>query len=366
MMGFLVLETGEIFEGLWRGGQPRAGEVVFNTSQSGYEEIATDPSYYSQIVLMTSPMMGNYGVDKKIWESKRYWIHGFLALQIQENARDNSWVSSLNEYGIPSLSDLDTRSLTLRLREGGTPWGALVQAQSADEARALARDLIVKEKIKDKDWCWAASAKSVETLPGQIPSGPKIAVIDFGAKQNIIRELQQRCSQVVVFPTRATPQEILAIKPHGLMLTNGPGDPTDVQVAPETVRQLIGKLPIFGICMGHQILGLALGAKTYKMKFGHRGSNHPIKDDLLQRVYMTSQNHGYAVDALSLPKDVKVTQTNLNDHTVAGFFSAQRKCLGIQYHPESRPGPHDASPLFDFFISQMVQDKPMVSLGAQV
>ncbi len=359
MKGFLILESGESFEGVWKGGENRAGEVVFNTSHSGYEEIATDPSYYSQIVLMTAPMMGNYGVDKSVWESRKYWIQGFMALQIQDNERDKTWVNRLAEFGIPSMAELDTRRLTLRLREGGTPWGALVKAEKEGEARALARDLIAKEKVKDKDWVWAASRRGVEVRRGTNPAGPKLAVMDFGAKENILRELEQRCSELTVFSSRATKEEILAVKPQGLMLTNGPGDPSDVQKAPETVRSLIGELPVFGICMGHQILGLALGAKTYKLKFGHRGSNHPIKDDLLNRVYMTSQNHGYAVDPLTLPKDVKVTQTNLNDMTVAGLFSAERKCLGIQYHPESRPGPHDASPLFDFFVGQMIQDQPM-------
>lgn len=358
MKGFLVLESGEIFSGRWHGGEPRAGEVVFNTSHSGYEEIATDPSYFSQIVLMTAPMMGNYGVDDQVWESRQYWIQGFVALQIQDNERDNSWVRRLSGFGIPSLSEIDTRSLTLRLREGGTPWGALVTAKDADEAKALAAPLIAKGKQKEKDWVWIASRKQKEVRPGRNAKGPRVAVLDFGAKENILRELELRCSELTIFPSRTSADEILASQPQGVMLTNGPGDPADVQVAPETVRQLIGRLPVFGICMGHQILGLALGAKTYKLKFGHRGSNHPIRDELLGMVYMTSQNHGYAVDAKTIPADIKVTQTNLNDSTVAGIFSLERNCLGIQYHPESRPGPHDASPLFDFFVSKMVQDKP--------
>lgn len=359
MKGFLVLESGETFEGLWRGGNAKAGEVVFNTSQSGYEEIATDPSYFSQIVLMTSPMQGNYGVDKSIWESSKYWIHGFMALQIQGNERDSAWIDKLKEFNIPCLSDLDTRALTLRLREGGTPWGALVQADSEAEAIEKAAPLIRAEKSKDKDWVWLVSRKTSEKRKGKVPTGPRIAVIDYGSKENILRELENRCSEITIFPSRATVDEILASKPQGLMLTNGPGDPADVEVAVETVRSLLGKLPVFGICMGHQILGLALGAKTYKLKFGHRGSNHPIKDEVLNRVYMTSQNHGYAIDVATLPGGVKVTHQNLNDMTVAGILSVEKKCLGIQYHPESCPGPHDASGLFDFFISQMVLDKPL-------
>jgi len=184
--------------------------------------------------------------------------------------------------------------------------------------------------------------------------GPRVAVLDFGSKENILRELQKRCSEVKVFNSRTSVQEILDYNPDGIMLTNGPGDPADVKVAIGTVRELLGVKPIFGICMGHQILGLALGATTYKLKFGHRGSNHPIQDNLLQQIYMTSQNHGYAVDETTLPSDIKVTHINLNDGTVAGFYSEKRKCLGIQYHPESCPGPHEASGLFSYFIERMI------------
>lgn len=355
--GFLVLESGETYEGRWRGGRDRAGEVVFNTSHSGFEEIATDPSYFSQIVLMTAPMQGNYGVDRKFWESKRYWIEGFIALEVQETERDSQWISRLREEQIPCLTDLDTRSITLRLREGGTPWGALVQASNAEEAKKKSLDLIQRAKQKEKDWVWIASRREIEKISGLNPRGPRIAVLDFGSKENILRELVQRSREVVVFPSRATVQEILAVQPDGLLLSNGPGDPSDVEKAPNTVKELLGQLPIFGICMGHQVLGLSLGAKTYKLKFGHRGANHPIKDQLLNRVYVTSQNHGYAVDPKTLPKDILITHTNLNDQTVAGMWSPEKKCLGIQFHPESRPGPHDSAGLFDFFINEVNRNK---------
>lgn len=354
MTAYLVLESGEIYQGHWHAGEDRAGEVVFNTSHSGYEEIATDPSYYHQIVVMTAPMMGNYGIDDSVWESRRPWIEGFICLQVQDAERDRSWIHRLGLHGIPIVSRLDTRNLVLRLRSGGTPWGALVKADSEDSARKKAKALIAAKKDMDKDWVHAVSRREVQDLAGGNMVGPKIAVLDFGSKENILRELAPLCSALRLFPSRTSAEELMKWNPDGVMLTNGPGDPADVKVAVETVRSLLGKKPVFGICMGHQILGLALGAKTYKLKFGHRGSNHPIKDELLGRTYMTSQNHGYAVDRATLPADVKVTQTNLNDQTVAGIYSDTRKCLGIQYHPEACPGPHDASPLFRFFTEKMV------------
>jgi carbamoyl-phosphate synthase small subunit len=357
MLGFLVLETGEVFAGHWNGGRDRAGEVVFNTSHSGYEEISTDPSYFSQIVVMTAPMMGNYGIERKSWESKKMWIEGFVCLQIQRSARDSSWQNLLQDNGIPCLSEVDTRTLTLRLREGGTLWGALVQAFDAEEAIEKSHALISRKKQIDADWVFHASRKEIEDRTGKSPQGPKIAVIDFGAKENILRELEERTSALRIFSSRTTFNEVMSWSPDGIMLTNGPGNPSDVQKAPQLVQELIGKLPIFGICMGHQVLALAIGAKTYKMRFGHRGSNHPIQDSLLDQIYMTSQNHGYAVEADTLPSDAKITQRNLNDGTVAGFFSESRNFLGIQYHPESHPGPHEAVHLFDFFINRMVRKR---------
>ncbi len=351
--GFCVLETGEVFSGQWQGGEPRAGEVVFNTSHSGYEEIATDPSYFTQIVVMTAPMMGNYGVDRECWESNRLWLQGFVCVQMQAGSRDQAWLERLREFKIPVISELDTRALVMRLREGGTPWGALVQASGEAEAYEIAKPLIQAEKNKDKDWVYATSTKSFQERTGTNAKGPRVALLDFGCKENIIRELLPYSSEVGVFPSRTSFEKIKAWNPDRVMLSNGPGDPADVQVAVETVRQMIGWKPLMGICMGHQILSLALGAKTYKLKFGHRGSNHPIRDELLNKIYVTSQNHGYAVDPSTLPSNVKVTHVNLNDQTVSGIMSQEKRYMGIQYHPESHPGPHEAQALFRYFVEQL-------------
>ena len=364
--GWLVLNSGLCFQGQWQGPQGesfwRAGEVVFNTSHSGYEEIATDPSYFQQIVVMTAPMQGNYGVDNSVWESSQFWIQGFISAQIYKG-EGAAWLKRLAEQKVPCLSHLDTREIVLHLRSAGTEWGALVEASTESEAQLRGQGLIKKiqgsAENRESDWCFRVSRKKIEKRKGMVPSGPRVAVLDFGAKENILRELQARCSEVDIFPSRTPAAEILKGKYHGVLLSNGPGDPADVLGAQNSVRELLRKIPIFGICMGHQILGLALGAQTYKMKFGHRGANHPIQDKLLGRVYVSSQNHGYAVKAETLPSDIQVTQINLNDQSVAGLYSAERNCLGIQYHPESRPGPHESATLFDFFIRTMIQGVPV-------
>jgi carbamoyl-phosphate synthase small subunit len=298
-------------------------------------------------------MMGNYGVERKVWESQRLWIQGFVCVQMQSSSGDQAWLERLREFKVPVLSELDTRALVVRLRQGGTPWGALVQASSESEAKELAIPLIQKEKSKDKDWVFATTTKSFQDRVGKNPKGPRVALMDFGCKENIIRELLPYCSEVGVFPSRTPFEKIKTWNPDRVMLSNGPGDPGDVQVAVETVRQLIGWKPLMGICMGHQILSLALGAKTYKLKFGHRGSNHPVRDEVLNKIYVTSQNHGYAVDPTTLPLHVKVTQVNLNDQTVSGIMSQEKRCLGIQYHPESHPGPHEAQALFQYFVEKL-------------
>lgn len=355
--GFLVLESGETFPGLWQGDAravDRAGEVVFNTSHSGYEEMATDPSYFGQILVLTAPQQGNYGDNDEFWESEKIWIEGFVCVEMQNSWRDKRWKEKLLKNNVPILSEIDTRKLVFKLRDSGTPWGALVQAETAEEAKKKAEPLIVAKKKIDKDWVFLTSCKEERSIKGDDPRGPRVAVLDLGCKTNTLRELKARCSEVRVFPSRTTSARIREWNPDGIMLSNGPGDPGDVQVAPETVRDLVGWKFIFGICMGHQVLGRALGGETYKLKFGHRGSNHPIKDQILNRIYMSSQNHGYAVKLETLPKTVKVTHTNLNDNTVAGIYDQSRKALSVQFHPESHPGPHEAAELFDFFIRQLL------------
>jgi carbamoyl-phosphate synthase small subunit len=353
--GFLVLESGETYPGLWQGedrAQERAGEVVFNTSHSGYEEMASDPSYFSQIIVLTAPQQGNYGESDECWESDRLWIDGFVCVEMQNSWRDGAWREKLIKNQIPVLTGVDTRKLVFALRDHGTPWGALVRADDPKKAVERAKALIAEKKKLDLDWAHIVSLKEAKTIKGRNPAGPKIAALDLGCKTNSLRELVARCSEIRIFPSRTTPDQIRAYNPDGIFLSNGPGDPGDVVQATETVRDLLGWRFIFGICMGHQILGRALGGQTYKLKFGHRGSNHPIKDSLLNKIYMTSQNHGYAVKMETLPESVQVTHINLNDNTVAGIYDPVKKILSVQFHPESHPGPHEASVLFDFFIRQ--------------
>ncbi len=351
--GFLVLEDGQTFQGDWLVGEPSVGEIVFNTSHNGYEEIATDPSYYGQIMVMSAPQQGNYGVDKLFWESRQLWINGFIALEIQKSEANSAWLKRLDEQKIPAIDSFDTRSLVLSLREGGTRVGAMVSAADEDSAKQEASKLISAFKDKSKDWAFEVSRKEVQKIQGAKGTGPKVAVLDFGCKENILRELIIRCSEIVIFPSRTSASEIMEHKPAGLMLSNGPGDPENVEVAVETIKELIGKIPIFGICMGHQLLGRALGAETFKLRFGHRGSNHPIKNMQSGEVFMTSQNHGYAVKEEGLKAEVIITHKNLNDQTVSGIECRDLRCFSVQFHPESHPGPRDAVTLFDQFVEWM-------------
>ena len=350
--GCLVFETGKIFEGLLFGDTSCAGESVFNTSATGYEEIASDPSYYNQILVMTSPLQGNYQIRPECWQSENLWIKGFVCLEIQNSLRDKTWLNTLNDYKIPVLSAVDTRQITLYLTEHGSLWSAIVSKNNVKKALSL----IKEAKALPKDWTQAVSLTLAKEFKGQKKTGPSLALIDFGYKKNILNEMLKRASAVKVFPSASSIKDIELWDPAGVLLSNGPGDPKNVIQGTKLTKELLKrKTPIFGICMGHQVLSQALGAKTYRLKFGHRGSNHPIKDHLLNKIYISAQNHGYAVKEDSLPKDVKVSHINLNDNTVAGIVSQKRHCMSVQFHPENHPGPKEADQLFDFFIKNFVK-----------
>ena len=367
-LGCLVLETGEVFPGLWLCGAPQAGETVFNTSHSGYEETATDPSYFSQILVMTAPMQGNYGASDKVWESDKIWIKGLVCLEMESGAppspqepktassspppgaslRFSGWKEQLAAHHIPVLEGADTRRLTLRLREGGAVWGALLPLSK--NSLSLGRELIRETKKQPKDWTYIVSSQTAQTFSGKTKAGPKTALIDFGCKKNILREILNRSAEARVFPGHAKAEEVLKWKPDLVFLSNGPGDPQDVKKGLQLTRDLTGKVPLFGICLGCQLLALAAGGKIFKLKFGHRGGNHPVKDFLNGKIYMAAHNHGYAVKEESLPPDVKVSFKNLNDGTVAGIHSQKRRFSAVQFHPESRPGPQESEALFDLFF----------------
>ncbi len=353
--GSLVLESGKVFQGQFMGQKESVGEVVFNTSHSGYEEMATDPSYYNQILVMTAPMQGNYGESNEVWESENIWIKGFVCLEIQQSTRESSWQQKLNANGCPVFHEVDTRKLVLHLREQGTVWGALVNG--VDEASiARGQEMIAQNKASSsQDWTQKVCTSEPYTLEGKDKLGPKVAMIDFGCKKNILRELQKRSREIKVFPSTVAASEILQWDPNAVFLSNGPGDPSFVDQGTETVKELLGKKYIFGICMGHQVLARALGGRTYKLKFGHRGSNHPIRDSITNTIYMSAQNHGYAVDEKSMPSDIEVTHLNLNDNVVSGIKCERLSCASVQFHPESHPGPHDAAKIFEHFAQQARQ-----------
>lgn len=355
--GCLVLENGNVFSGCFLGGKPQAGELVFNTAHSGYEEMATDPSYYSQILISTAPMQGNYGVSHQFWESSKIWIRGFICLEIQNSKRDQAWLQKLKDYNVPILDEVDTRLLVLTLREQGVLWGAIVSDTKNSKKEAL--DLIEQtKKSQTQDWTRQVGVKKVQKFQGQKKETLKVALVDFGYKKNILRELLSRCAEVSIFPADSSfLEQIKKYSPDGILLSNGPGDPRDVLEGTKLVKSLLGWRFMFGICMGHQILAQALGAKNYKLKFGHRGSNHPIHDLLSDQIFMSAQNHGYAVDKNSLPKGVEASHINLNDQSLAGLFSKKYKILGVQFHPENHPGPQEASSLFDLFIQNIKNTK---------
>jgi len=359
MKAILALEDGTIFEGTGFGavGQ-RFGEVVFNTSMAGYQEVLTDPSYKGQIVTMTYPLIGNYGTNHEDVESEKPFVEGFVVRECSAIA--SNWRSEmeldryLKENNIIGIEGIDTRALTRHIRLEGA-MKAVISTEKLDprslvEAARSSQGLIgrdlVKEVVCKKRWWWSEQGSLM------------VVVLDCGVKYSILRHLSARGCRVLVMPPVATAGEILELKPDGVLLSNGPGDPAAVEYVVETVRQLIGKVPMFGICFGHQMLGLALGGKTYKLKFGHHGGNHPVKDLKTGKVHITVQNHGFCVDIDSLNRDeIEITHINLNDKTLEGMRHKKLPIFSVQFHPEAGPGPHDALYMFDEFVRMLEQNR---------
>ena len=358
----LVLENGTVFSGVSFGAEGETiGEVCFNTGMTGYQEILTDPSYCGQLITMTYPHIGNYGVNPEDVESNKVQAAGFIVREenvVPSNFRSTQSLGNyLREQKIVGIQEIDTRMLTRIIRDEGAMNG-IISSVDLDENSLL-------KKVKAAPSMTGMDLAKVVTTPNsydwRMEKGNrrkevarfKIATIDFGIKHNILRLLESHGCEVTVFPATATATEILKINPDGIFLSNGPGDPAAVTYGIETVKSLLGKKPIFGICLGHQILALALGAKTYKLKFGHRGCNHPVKNLKTGKVEITSQNHGFAVDPGTIPKNVVITHNSLNDQTVEGLKCTDVPAFSVQYHPESSPGPHDSRYLFEEFIKLM-------------
>ena len=350
----LLLADGRIFEGRSFGYQGETtGEVCFNTGMTGYQEILTDPSYCKQIVTMTSPHIGNYGINEEDIESENIQVAGFVIKE--ETMTPSNWRStqSLGEYlkknKIVGIKEIDTRSLTRHIRDKGAMNGIIssndLDIQSLDKKLKKFPDMngldLAKDVTTQKKYKWPGK--------GQY----RVAVIDFGIKKNILRLLSDAGCELTVFPASIKAEDILSFEPDGVFLSNGPGDPLAVTYGIETVKKLLGKVPLFGICLGHQILALALGASTFKLKFGHRGINHPVRNNEKNTVEITSQNHGFVVDLDSLPPNVISTHINLNDNTSGGIRCTDIPAFSVQYHPESSPGPHDSRYLFNQFIEMM-------------
>jgi carbamoyl-phosphate synthase small subunit len=375
LQAMLALEDGRIFRGRGFGARVEgAGEVVFNTSLTGYQEIFTDPSYAGQIVVLTNPHIGNYGTTPSDAESVRPFIEGLVTREF--SAMSSNWRATevadeyLERAGVPVIAEVDTRAVVRHLRNNGVMRGVIASGEALDADALVAKARAIR-KMEGTDlasvvstkaaYAWDADEPKNETGDGLLPAddaetrGGTLHVVayDFGIKRNILRMLTREGCRVTVVPAKTTADEALAMKPDGVFFSNGPGDPEPLEYAVETVQRLKGKTPLFGICLGHQIFGLALGGKTYKLKFGHHGGNHPIMQHSTGKVEITAQNHNFAVDPESLPADVARTHTNLNDQTLAGLRHKTDPMFSVQYHPEASPGPHDSHYLFRDFRKMM-------------
>ncbi|WP_029918489.1 glutamine-hydrolyzing carbamoyl-phosphate synthase small subunit [Pelobacter seleniigenes] len=374
MKAVLALADGKYFIGKALGAVGEVtGEVVFNTSMTGYQEILTDPSYHGEIVTMTYPQIGNYGINPEDVESRKPFLAGFVVKEscpFPSNFRSQMSLDDyLKENNIVGIEGIDTRALVRHIRTAGAQTGILSSidtdpASLVEKARQapsivgrdLVREVTCAEPYQACEEVWQLGQGYGDSTAK--PKSFKVVAYDYGIKRNILRNLTSAGCDVTVVPADTAPEEVLKLNPDGVFLSNGPGDPEPLHYAQENIRQLLGKVPIFGICLGHQLLSIALGGKTYKLKFGHRGGNQPVLDDQRQQVEITSQNHGFAVDADSLDNSqVKVTHMNLNDNTVEGIQHLAMPAFSVQYHPEASPGPHDAKYLFDRFISMMKDHK---------
>ncbi|MFQ5701901.1 MAG: glutamine-hydrolyzing carbamoyl-phosphate synthase small subunit [Acidobacteriota bacterium] len=368
MEALLVLEDGRVFRGRGFGASgERGGEVVFNTSLTGYQEILTDPSYHGQIVAMTAPEIGNYGVNDFDEESQRPQVEAFVVREISEI--HSNWRSRkdlpqyLKENQVVGISEVDTRALTRHLRSGGVLRGIVSTRDLVVES--LTRKARRQARLGEQDLVGRVSCSApftAKTARGPVWTGEtvrrrrsrfRVVAFDFGIKHNILRCLAQAGCRVTVVPAGTTPRQVIEMHPSGVFLSNGPGDPEALDPIVETIRGLLGRFPVFGVCLGHQILGRAFGGRTYKLKFGHHGANHPVQRLSTGDVEITAQNHGYAVDADSLPPQIEITHVNLNDGTMEGMRHRELPIFSVQYHPEASPGPHDAGHLFEEFVSLM-------------
>ena len=364
LKGCIALEDGTIFEGDSFGADGEStGEVVFNTSMTGYQEILTDPSYKGQIITMTYPLIGNYGINEEDIESDRIQVEGFIVKECSRIYSNWRASSSLGDYlkknNIIGIEGIDTRALTRHIRLAGAMKAVISTLDSntsslvskAQQSPGLVGRDLVQEVTCKKAYHWNSSQFSTQQHEGK---RFRVAVLDCGLKFEMLRIMEAAGCDLMVFPAKTPASDIIDYNPHGLFLTNGPGDPAGVPYVVETVKSMLGSIPIFGICLGHQMLGLALGGKTYKLKFGHRGANHPVKDLKTGNISITSQNHGFCVDLESLDEnDIELTHINLNDQTLEGIRHKKYPLFSVQYHPEAAPGPHDARYLFEQFYEMM-------------